>query len=183
MKRRFFLHWSVAGLAAGAAPRVMGKAWLPDFSSIEIEATGLTAAQWQLVSAVQDHLFPTEKEAPGAREANATAYLQWVLSDPDLEPRTREFFARGATALMLLLEQQGKGGFAALSLEEKEEVLRRFEQQEEGGEWLRELLNHILEALLTDPVYGGNLQGAGWRWIAHRPGFKRPPPDKRYFLL
>ena len=39
---------------------------------------------------------------------------------------------------------------------------------------------YIFEALLSDPVYGGNPEGIGWRWLGHRPGFPRPNQRNRY---
>ena len=51
----------------------------------------------------------------------------------------------------------------------------------DGGEnWLSTLLLYIFEALLTDPVYGGNPNGIGWKWLGHNPGLPRPTADKRY---
>ena len=31
-----------------------------------------------------------------------------------------------------------------------------------------------------DPVYGGNPDGIGWKWLMHPPGFPRPPKGKTY---
>jgi len=45
------------------------------------------------------------------------------------------------------------------------------------------LLTYILEALLTDPVYGGNPNGIGWTWLQHQPGFPTPTEDKKYYKL
>jgi gluconate 2-dehydrogenase gamma chain len=45
------------------------------------------------------------------------------------------------------------------------------------------LLDYIMEALLTDPVYGGNPNSIGWQWLKHQPGFPRPTtPLKRRYL-
>ncbi len=183
MRRRAFLRWAAGGLLASRTAMVAGRDWLPDFSAISLADTGLSAAQWRVVDAVQQHLFPSESNAPGAREASALPWLQWVLSAPDLEPGTRDFHKRNVKALITLAEQRGGTPFPALSVERKENLLREFERQGEGRAWLREVLNYVLEALLTDPVYGANPDAIGWRWLKHRPGYKRPPADKRYFLL
>ena len=45
------------------------------------------------------------------------------------------------------------------------------------------ILTYLLQALLTDPVYGGNPNGVGWKWLHHQPGFPRPPKDETYFKL
>jgi gluconate 2-dehydrogenase gamma chain len=52
-----------------------------------------------------------------------------------------------------------------------------------GRAWLSLLLYYIFEALLSDPVYGGNPGEIGWRWLEHQPGFPRPPADKIYGSL
>jgi gluconate 2-dehydrogenase gamma chain len=59
--------------------------------------------------------------------------------------------------------------------------LRRFETN--GKQWISTILRYILEALLTDPIYGGNPNAIGWKWLDHQPGFPRPPANKRYYLL
>ncbi len=183
MRRRAFLRWAAGGLLASRAPLVAGRDWLPDFTTISLPDTGLSGAQWRVVDAVQQHLFPSEARAPGAREANALPWLQWVLSAPDLEPGTQDFHRRNVQALIALAEKRFDAPFPGLSVDRKETLLREFEQQGEGRAWLREILDSILEALLGDPVYGGNPGGIGWKWLRHRPGYKRPPADKRYFLL
>jgi len=49
--------------------------------------SGFSAAQaeedpWNVIEQVQQHLFPDEPDAPGARAVNALAYLQQVMRDP-----------------------------------------------------------------------------------------------------
>ena len=74
--------------------------------------------------------------------------------------------------------------FAGLPHEQREAVLRHMEKNHQRGrEWLQEMIRYVFEALLSDPVYGGNPQAVGWKWLQHTPGFPRPPKEKRYFLL
>ncbi len=183
MKRRHFLRWGMGGLLLGNAGLAVAKAWVPDFSAIRLEATGLDAGHWALIAEVQEHLLPAEKHAPGAKQVNALVWLQWVLSDPSVETSTRRFFRRGADDLAALCQKEWQKNFSALSPDEKEELLRKFETRPDGHDWLRELLNYLMEAMLSDPVYGGNPDQIGWKWLEHKPGYKRPPADKRYFLL
>jgi len=182
MKRRDFLRWGAGGVLLGQGGLASGRAWVPDLTSIDIGATGLSAGQWRTLAAVQTHLFPSESEAPGAREANATAWLQWVLSDPGLPDERRAFFRQGVEQLEALTQAGHGQSFEALAEATRERVLRDHERQG-GGPWLREVIHYILEALLSDPVYGGNPGGIGWRWLAHRPGYRRPGAQQRYFLL
>ena len=55
----------------------------------------VTADQWRTFATVQDHLFPSEPGAPGSGDINATAYLDAVLADADLDPDTRTFVLSG----------------------------------------------------------------------------------------
>ena len=183
MRRRQFLGWSMSAALAGSLSPVHARNWVPDFSAIRLKATGMDAAQWQVMAAVQAHLFPSEARAPGAADVNAAPYLQWVLSDPSLEKATRDFIRKGVVSVMSLSRTEYGSSFPSLAIEQKEQLLRKLEAQPHGRDWLREVLTYILEATLTDPVYGGNPDGIGWKWLAHRPGYKRPPADKRYFLL
>lgn len=182
MHRREFLFYTSTVAALGSFASIARAAvWVPDFNAIRLEDTGLNASQWQTLAVVQAHLLPSEKEAPGAVDVNATAYLQWVLSDPGLDGDRRQFIADGVVRLeKLSLESAGKG-FRDLAEAERESVLRQMERQ--GGAWIADVLNYLFEALLTDPVYGANPEGIGWKWLGHTPGYKRPPASKRYFLL
>ena len=168
LSRREFLIASAGGLAALFA------------------ATGslaIGADPWPVLAAVQEHLFPTEPGAPGAREIRALAYLRGVLADPGAEPETQRFLLMGVDWLEDLSRQRQKASFIYLDPIRRERVLREVAASEKGENWLSTLLLYICEALLSDPVYGGNPDGIGWAWLEHQPGFPRPTPDKRYGAL
>ena len=40
---------------------------------------------WQVIDAVQQHLFPTEEQAPGATEINALGYLKFIVTDTTID--------------------------------------------------------------------------------------------------
>ena len=137
-------------------------------------------ARWQLLAAVQDHLFPSEPQAPGARELNALGYLQWVVSDESLAPEERAFVLRGTDWVAERALATEDAHFTTLDEEARERVLRAVAENAAGQNWLSTLLLYLFEALLTDPVYGGNPDGIGWKWLGHTPGFPRPTAGKRY---
>jgi gluconate 2-dehydrogenase gamma chain len=65
--------------------------------------------------------------------------------------------------------------FAALKHDARERICRILQNEYNQGEaWLSTLISYTLEALLGDPVYGGNIDEAGWRWLDHVPGEPRP---------
>jgi gluconate 2-dehydrogenase gamma chain len=143
----------------------------------------LTRKEWTTIAAVQNHLFPSDPAAPGAVEINTTSYLHDYLSNPTTDPVDTSFIRQGVIDLELLAKTETGKQFIDLSNQQRENLLRQYEQQREGRRWLTTILNYVLEALLTDPVYGGNTEGIGWKWLEHRAGQPRPPMNKRYWLL
>ncbi len=143
---------------------------------------GFSQTDWDTIASVQNHLFPSESETPGAIEINALPYLYNYLSNPATDPNDVQFILSG-THLLQTFSKQKEMLFNDISIEQRELILRKFEKEPEGRRWLVNILNYILEALLTDPVYGGNPEGIGWKWLEHRAGDPHPPANKRYWLL
>lgn len=179
MNRRDFLILT-AGFAAST--RLYAKSF-PDVVIEPDKRIGLDSHHWKVMDAALDHLFPAEKNAPGAKDVHATAWLHNALLMPDVEPTHRDFMRDGVIRLETTSLAVQKKSFIQLNEEQREIVLRTTEKDHEGKTWLRESLRYILEAMLSDPVYGGNPNAIGWNWLKHEPGFPRPPKEKRYFLL
>ena len=182
MDRRHFLKITSAGAAATAATT----ATMPLLSAPQQRSAdaGLSDKQWRTLDAVLDHLFPSEAEAPGAKDVKALHWLQWVLLDDETDETHKQFLRAGVVQVDETSLELYQKSFAALQQDQREAVLRKMEQnKQQGRAWLQEMIRYIFEALLSDPVYGGNPQAAGWRWLRHIPGFPRPPKEKRYFLL
>lgn len=141
---------------------------------------GLSIEQQTVLAAVQTHLFPSEPGIPGAKEINALAYLNSVLADPHMDTDEKAFIGNGVGWLEELVNDTPGKSFTELNTEQREQMLRKIEQSGAGENWLATILMYIIEALLSDPVYGGNPGGIGWQWLEHQPGFPRPPADKIY---
>ncbi|HBH36705.1 MAG TPA: hypothetical protein DDW45_10390 [Gammaproteobacteria bacterium] len=182
MDRRHFLKITSAGTAATAATT----ASLPLFSAPkqQLGDAGLYDRQWQTLEAVLDHLFPSEADAPGAKDVKAVHWLQRVLLDDETDEVHKRFLRAGIAQVDETSMELYQKSFVELQHDQRETVLRSMEQSKQHGRaWLQEMIRYIFEALLSDPVYGGNPQAVGWRWLQHIPGFPRPPKEKRYFLL
>jgi gluconate 2-dehydrogenase gamma chain len=168
--RRAFLLAGAGGFVALFAPTASG-------------GPGAAQDPWPLLAAVQDHLFPSELDAPGAREIHALRYLQGVLGDPRGDRDEQRFILRGAGWLEDLSRQRHRVSFLDLDPLRRELVLREVASTVRGENWLSTLLLYVCEALLADPVYGGNPDGIGWTWLRHQPGYPRPTADKRHGTL
>lgn len=136
--------------------------------------------QWQIFDLVLQHLLPSEPNAPGAREINALNYFQFIVADTSIDADEREFITQGVVWLEDMSSNMEKTSFINLNEQQREKVLRKIEQSRAGENWLSTLLVYLFEALLADPAYGGNTDGAGWTWLQHIPGYPHPPANKLY---
>ncbi|OQX72667.1 MAG: hypothetical protein B6D59_07815 [Campylobacteraceae bacterium 4484_4] len=156
MKRRAFIMLGAAVSATGFSFFGFGKREDP----------------WGVIEAVQNHLFPKSGEFPSAEMFGATRYLKMNISHPTFDPDDREFLPEGAKRL------EREYGFLKRSSAEREKVLQRWKESVYGERWLATLVYYSLEAMLADPIYGGNRLESGWRSLHHRPG--EPRPRQRY---
>ena len=182
-RRQFFLK-SSKGLIASTTSSLSIKSFGAVFDyarETKLVDSGLSTKQWDMLFAVQNHLFPSEPGIPGAQDINALAYFRSIITDPEYDQNDRVFAKTGLIELEALSNKMMKLSFIELSTEQKEQVLRIFEKQVNGYPWITTQLNYILEALLTDPLYGGNPNEIGWKWLEHTPGF--PRPNIQYFDL
>lgn len=146
-------------------------------------ADGLLKEPWQTLAAVQEHLFPSDGDAPGARDINATQYLKNVIDHHDIDASEKEFIQNGVKWLNGLAKEQYSANFVMLGFDAKEKVLRKVAQSRAGENWISTLLTYLIEALLVSPSYGANPNGIGWTWLEHKPGFPQPPINKVYYRL
>lgn len=146
------------------------------FLTLPIAISTLACAKktdpWEIISAVQEHLFPPSKKYPSARAFKATRYLKIVAYHDSFDKDDLDFIIRGAQAL------EKRGYNPIMTKGEKEQLLRAFAQSQFGENWLSLMINYTLEAMLSDPIYGGNKNEIGWRSYHHHAG--NPRPKKRF---
>lgn len=138
---------------------------------------------WKTIAAVQEHLFPADDDSPGASDIGALTYLQNMMLAPDIEDTEKEQIKKGPGWLNDLSQQIYKKTFIELASADKESILRRVEKSSAGRRWLSLLMTYLIEALLSDPIYGGNKNQMIWKWLEHQPGYPTPTQDKIYYKL
>ena len=130
---------------------------------------------------VQEHLFPKDDDGPSASDVNALVYLEWALMDPDNNSDgDGEFIKKGLGWLNDLAKQTQGDNFLKLTLEQQDKVLQQISKSSTGENWMSILIYYIMEALLFDPIYGGNPEGIGWKWLEHQPGYPAPDSETLY---
>ncbi|MFK5984274.1 MAG: gluconate 2-dehydrogenase subunit 3 family protein [Pseudomonadota bacterium] len=203
MNRRLFLSTSGSTMLVASMPALFATGHTiasekPDNSLLQNKLSinhsnnfinpGLSRRQWKTIVVIQNHLFPssidnTTSAAPGAKEVNSKAYFYAVLADANRDNKDRILVKNGLIEIQDICWKKHKKLFIDLTEQQREDILREFEQTSNGRPWLMTVLGYIFEALLVDPVYGGNPSGIGWKWLEHQPGFPQPTAQTRYFLL
>jgi len=142
-----------------------------------------TETDWQTLAQVQETLFPAGEDNPGADDIGATIYLHNAIENPNADIEDKVFIFRGIGWLDGLTQERHKKTFLQLDAVMQEEIIEVIVKSLAGRNWVSTLLTYTLEALLMDPVYGGNKNGIGWRWLNHQPGYPVPPVDRTWYKL
>ncbi len=181
-RRRTFLKGLLAGLGVslGGAGLI---GWNDSAAAAPSSVHDTGEPPWETLRAVQAVLFPSEPSAPGAKDVNALGYLQATMARADADPDERKFILAGLHWLDGTARQDGGYPFATWDTDRQTQLVRHMQTSKDGENWLALVLYYVFEALLTDPVYGGNTNGVGWKWLDYIPGFPRPPVGKRYYEL
>ena len=214
LSRRKFIKNSgiaVGGLAAGG---VIGSVipWRKNTETSEQQKAGheakgtknynqalmnFTKAEFAVVDAASERIFPTDDNGPGASELGVAFYIDHQLAGSYgfnardyMEPpffhgedvqgyqgrlKRREIFKIGIRELQNYSHQQFEKGFTKLSEEQQDEVLKDFQEDKvklatiSTSGFFELLRSATLEGLYSDPLYGGNVDMDGWR-MKNYPG-------------
>lgn len=180
INRRQFVQLLVA-LSAGwgssklAASEILGSSHDEVYNSLE--------DPWLTLADVQEHLFPADANSPGAKDISALRFLSNMLDAPDTDVEEKDFIFKGVGWLNDLSKSTHNRTFTELGSDDKETILRTIENSNAGSRWLSLMMTYLIEALLSDPVYGGNKNRKGWEWLEHIPGFPTPDTSHVYYRL
>ena len=172
-RRTFLFRMAMAGVAA-SLPLKACKPGDKEGLILERNPQVLGEKEWNILLAVQEHLFPSETDSPGAGDVNAAAYLQWILMDKEMDPRDQEFLKSGLTKVDDEAKERWQMPFLEMLPENQVKLLKHIESHDWGDSWISVMLMYIFEALLSDPVYGANVDEKGWKWLGYTPGEPRP---------
>jgi gluconate 2-dehydrogenase alpha chain len=136
--------------------------------------TALGLAEATTLDALFEQLFPADENGAGASSIGVVVYLDRALSGP--YARHLETYRLGAYALNA--ESLGRYGktFANANFMQQRELIAALEQgatpnfRAVDAKGFFELArSHLQEGLFADPIYGGNRDKRGWRFLQH-PG-------------
>lgn len=175
VNRRSFLR---SAMIAGAASQI---AWFTSCSAQLEEANEyLTAEQSTILKSILMAIFPDDGNGPSADDLNSFGYVLWVIGDNYNKAEDREYIISGLdwandTAQEIYFEK-----YIDLSEKEKKSLIKKFTQLNWGKNWMSMMVTLVLESLVLDPIYGGNKDEQGWKWLEHVSGNPRPTEGTRF---
>ena len=142
--------------------------------------TNFDSSQFYILSKTHQVLFPRDQFGPGASDFKTVEYLDWVLSDENLDKEDKEYLLKGIKWMEEASDEEFSKSFSDLSDVEIENLVSVVLKQNWGESWLSRNLTYIFEAQFSDELYGSNIGGKGWKWLNHYPGYPRPTADMIY---
>jgi len=143
----------------------------------------ITDEQLETLRQVHEHLFPQNETSPGASSINSVGYVQKVLLDPQVEDYEKRLILYGIFWTEETSKKLFSKPFTLLSKLQKEDVVKNLVSYDKGESWISNNISYIIESLLSDPIYGGNTNSSGWKWLKHQPGYPRPDELHKYPYL
>ncbi|MBD3637377.1 MAG: gluconate 2-dehydrogenase subunit 3 family protein [Crocinitomicaceae bacterium] len=173
--RRSFLR---AALIAGAASQI---AWFTSCSrELEKGNEHLSPEQSTILKDMLMIIFPNDGNGPSADDLNSFGYIMWVLSDTYREKDENEFIVEGIDWSNKKAKEIYGDNFYELTDKEQKTLVAQFVEMDWGKTWMSVMVTHVLESAVLDPIYGGNVDEAGWNWLNHVPGLPRPTEETRF---
>jgi hypothetical protein len=177
-RREFLLGVTSAVVAAGAGVWAYLRGERGPRPTIDDRAV-LPALHKETLGALAETLLPRDADAPGADAVGVMTYVERELSRPDMKG-VRLLLMRGATQLDRVAQVQVGKVFRLAAPDERDRVIEAMLAGEGMGpgfeppRFIRTMLALSLEGLFGDPVHGGNMGGAGWRFAGYDMGPPRP---------
>jgi gluconate 2-dehydrogenase alpha chain len=134
----------------------------------------LNTAEGECLAAIADRIFPTDEHSEGATDLGVVTYIDRSLLGAYFEQL--DSYRLGLAALNRAAEARHHRSFAACTAEQRDAMLIEMEEGQfpemktpSPAAFFNMVKLHVQEGLFSDPLYGGNRDKAGWRFLGH-PG-------------
>lgn len=156
MKRRLFIKFAtVSGLF---------------FSTNICIAKTISPKSLNLLDEVYEILFPKTSTMPSAREFGALNFLVENINHKSFDNYDKNLVLQGALDFHSSFPE-----FLNLNKDKKRKIIEDIVNTNDYAQsWISKLIYYGIEAMLGDPIYGGNTNQIGWKSINHSIGYPRP---------
>ncbi len=128
---------------------------------------------WIIIEEVFNTLFPKTNNMPSAKEFGALDYLYSNSKEKSFDKSDLEYLLQGALDFNSSFPLFLKG-----STKQKEAIIEEVSLNSYGESWLSLLIYYGIEAMLSDPIYGGNKNEIGYKALNFQAG--NPKPKIKY---
>lgn len=122
------------------------------------------------IKIVQGDLFPYAKELG----IDTSKYIPIILNHSKVTKDDKEFITNGVKWLNEESVTKYNKIYTKLDSTQRQNILKIISKQRWGENWVFDMLGYIFESMLGDPIYGGNNNEAGWKWLNFKGGNPRP---------
>lgn len=142
--------------------------------SADSDFLSLTFLEARTLEAVFERMFPADENGDGAVQIGAARYVDRALSGAYAD--RIDDYRNGLAALTAESRHRFGNIFPEIAEEQQCEILRDLEKSYllhtsgfDSRRFFELLRSHLQEGLFADPVYGGNRDKLGWKFLRH-PG-------------
>lgn len=156
MKRRTFIKFTTV--------------WALLLSSNIVIARIISKNNLIILDEILNIIFPKTSTMPSAREFKALNYLVQNISHKTFDDDDKVLIVDGTKDFI-----ESFPDFLNLKEDEKKELIFRIiKSSSYAKSWISKLTYYGVEAMFSDPIYGGNFEQIGWNSVKHNIGYPRP---------
>ncbi len=156
MKRRNFIKFATISAIMLSTPTVIART----FPKNHLE----------VLDEVLEIVFPKTSTMPSAKEFKALNYLVQNISHKTFDNDDKVLITDGTKDFLSAFPE-----FLTLNKKEKNELIFSvIKENDYAKSWVSKIAYYGIEALFSDPIYGGNFEQIGWKSINHNIGYPRP---------
>jgi gluconate 2-dehydrogenase gamma chain len=151
--------------------------------SSEFDGKGIfTSIEMNTLYRLQLAIFPSDNNGPSAEDIRALDYFMWYLTAANTPQNDIVFFTSGLQKITKKISNDFLQNTSVdqLTTADWQNIIPQLCITYELKDWLSKTTTLLFEALLLDPVYGGNTNEIGWEWLNHQPGIPRPTASTKY---
>ena len=133
-------------------------------------AKNITSNSLIVLDEVLNIIFPKTKNMPSAKEFKALEYLTKNISEKCFDDEDKTLIISGTKDFISSFPEF----FTSTKEEKKNLIFQIIKDSQYAKSWISKLTYYGIEAMFSDPIYGGNFNQIGWKSTNHPIGIPRP---------
>ena len=102
------------------------------------------------------------------------------MQDPNILEEDKQYLLDGIKWIHETAQEEQQQDFLQLNSAKQEALIQFIATKNWGENWFSYMLTLIVEAMVSDPIYGFNKNAIGVKWLEHQYGIPRPNNQTKY---